>query len=1076
MNNGSSTMTLTDCTVTGNTAQNGGGGVVNRGTVNLTNCAISGNGASGPGGGVVNTGTANLTNCTISANTATNGGGLSSNQGLRATLINCTVSDNTATNNGGGLYDSIGPANLTNCTVSGNTAASSGGGLLNRNGTATLRNTIVAANTAVTAPDFSGAVVSQGNNLIGKIDGSSGWVSPGAGNSDLTGTIAKPLNPVLAPLGNYGGPTQTVALLPGSPAIGAGSIGVVPAMLTADQRGLARGSRVDIGAYQTSLVVESTLGEVNMDLAHLTLAGAVSLAKAFAGPIAISFSPAVFAPMQTITLTGNQLELSKTGTIPTWTITGPAAGVTVSGGGLSRVFQVDAGVTASLSGLTITGGGGTADRGGGLLNLGATNLTLTNCTVSGNTASTNGGGLANYGVATLIDCTVSGNTAGGSGAGLFNSGGTLTVGNSTITGSTTAVQVVAGATVTITGGAITTGTGTGILVGSSPSDACTVAVHNVDLSADTTGVQNNASRPVDATFDWWGSSGGPGGTGASTAVGLVNFSPWLGDVQSLKLATPDSLGFASTGGNSYVVTAITTGPSSPNLSISLGENPKPVGSVTPTGTIMFTGSGGSVAINGETGTGFDTNAFTITNAAVTFAAGDAFYGATIQVNGNISREVIGLGSANTFYVSGWTGAGMLAARTGANSTVVASKNTGYTLSNTSLTSTDGLNLKLNGITTANLTATATRGNPTVIVDASAFTGVTNLTAGGTGPAILYGGKGGGSLTTTSSGNDVLIGGPGPNALTDNGTGVNILIGGGGPNTIYGNGKDILISGTTIYDPDTSTNVAALDAILSEWSSNDSYGMRISKISKGISVGTKTYGLNATTVHSNGKSNTVSDGPEQSQYQNWFIVNATDSYTQRDETVTIINGRGVVSVRMGTLEAVAAKVERIAMNLARTHNLSRASARLRNLASEIPNGLQQLAPAWQHDLASYSPRTPGWRRAFKRQLLADLKHDVAAGVAAGEFRLTGPGAAAYRRSAEPRQRHPLQQHGLRHHGDRLPERHRSYPPPPGDRERYVVPVRLRVEYERLHLDQREPDGQQPAPAVYQRPPEPPDLRL
>ena len=63
--------------------------------------------------------------------------------------------------------------------------------------------------------------------------------------------------------------------------------------------------------------------------------------------------------------------------------------MTVSGGGLSRVFQVDAGVTASISGLTITGGnvgysGYGTGSGGGLANFGTT--TLTNCTVSGNSA------------------------------------------------------------------------------------------------------------------------------------------------------------------------------------------------------------------------------------------------------------------------------------------------------------------------------------------------------------------------------------------------------------------------------------------------------------------------------------------------------------------------------------------------------------------------------------------------------------------------------------------------------------------------------------------------------------------
>ena len=73
-------------------------------------------------------------------------------------------------------------------------------------------------------------------------------------------------------------------------------------------------------------------------------------------------------------MTLGQLELSNTS--GTETITGPAAGVTVSGGGLSRVFQVDSGVTATISGLNISGGSTTGD-GGGLDNYGGT-TTLTN--------------------------------------------------------------------------------------------------------------------------------------------------------------------------------------------------------------------------------------------------------------------------------------------------------------------------------------------------------------------------------------------------------------------------------------------------------------------------------------------------------------------------------------------------------------------------------------------------------------------------------------------------------------------------------------------------------------------------
>jgi hypothetical protein len=108
----------------------------------------------------------------------------------------------------------------------------------------------VAANTATASgPDALGTVASEGNNLIGKTNGSSGWVG-----SDLTGTVAAPLNPLLGPLANYGGPTQTIALLPGSLAIGAGDNAFIPTGVTTDQRGLPRivNTVVDIGSFESS--------------------------------------------------------------------------------------------------------------------------------------------------------------------------------------------------------------------------------------------------------------------------------------------------------------------------------------------------------------------------------------------------------------------------------------------------------------------------------------------------------------------------------------------------------------------------------------------------------------------------------------------------------------------------------------------------------------------------------------------------------------------------------------------------------------------------------------------------------
>jgi len=125
---------------------------------------------------------------------------------------------------------------------------------------------------------------------------------------------------------------------------------------------------------------------------EIDLRQAIVQANMNGGNETITFDKTVFKTPQTIPLNGTQLELSDT--TGTETITGPKAGVTVNGGGHSRVFQVDGLVTASISGLKITGAGGTAFHGGGVLNEGA--LTLTNCTVSGN--STNfgfGGGLYN---------------------------------------------------------------------------------------------------------------------------------------------------------------------------------------------------------------------------------------------------------------------------------------------------------------------------------------------------------------------------------------------------------------------------------------------------------------------------------------------------------------------------------------------------------------------------------------------------------------------------------------------------------------------------------------------------------
>jgi hypothetical protein len=160
----------------------------------------------------------------------------------------------------------------------------------------------------------------------------------------------------------------------------------------------------------------------------IDLRQAIAMANTNVGDDTITFDKTVFKTPQTIPLGGSQLELSDTS--GTTTITGPKAGVTVDGGGASRVFQIDALVTASISGLTITGGNpGLYDIGGGLFNLGT--LTLTNCTVSGNSASY-GGGISNRNTLIVASSTINNNQATSAGGGISTTGGSATITDSVI--------------------------------------------------------------------------------------------------------------------------------------------------------------------------------------------------------------------------------------------------------------------------------------------------------------------------------------------------------------------------------------------------------------------------------------------------------------------------------------------------------------------------------------------------------------------------------------------------------------------------------------------------------------------
>jgi len=264
------TATIAGCTISRNNAGNSGGGIFSNsaGVLNVSDTTISDNDTTFGGGIIIDAGTANVANCAIFGNSASEAGGVFSSGTLNVT--NTTITGNSATNfPTGGLLNFSGTTTITNCTISGNTVTNSSDGGVFSGGTTNVRNTIIALNTAAFDPDVGANFTSQGHNLIGKSDGSTGF-SDGV-NGDQVGSIASPLDPELGPLRNNGGTTLSRALRKSSPAIDAGDDSVLdaPLSLTTDQRGPGFprkvGVHVDIGAFEFQHKVSTTFRGENFN-------------------------------------------------------------------------------------------------------------------------------------------------------------------------------------------------------------------------------------------------------------------------------------------------------------------------------------------------------------------------------------------------------------------------------------------------------------------------------------------------------------------------------------------------------------------------------------------------------------------------------------------------------------------------------------------------------------------------------------------------------------------------------------------------------------------------------------------
>lgn len=249
-------LTIANSTFSGNSAGSSGGGIANGGNLTITRSIFSGNSAEDGGGGIRSWDILIVTDSTFSGNSAGyQGGGIDNSDAL--TITNSTFSGNSA-KYGGAISTGRRSTAITNSTLFGNSANIRGGGVfIGENGAIDLSNSIVAGNTAAEGPDIFGEVNSLSGNLVGDPQGAFGlWAS-----DLLEGDL------LLSPLADNGGPTWTIALQAGSPAVDAipveycvwdddGDPNTPPVPLLTDQRGAPRTGPCDIGAFEFGAVPE----------------------------------------------------------------------------------------------------------------------------------------------------------------------------------------------------------------------------------------------------------------------------------------------------------------------------------------------------------------------------------------------------------------------------------------------------------------------------------------------------------------------------------------------------------------------------------------------------------------------------------------------------------------------------------------------------------------------------------------------------------------------------------------------------------------------------------------------------
>jgi CSLREA domain-containing protein len=462
------TLTVGNSTFSNNSALSDGtanGGAIDCLSGTITNSNFIRNSATTNGGGV-NCTNAAISGSTFSGNVARFGGGIIDGGDGLITVTNSTFSGNSGSgpdNAGGGIYVENSTLTVTNSTFSGDSAGA-GGSIYNNASIVTITNSVLAGSSGGNCAAVDETITNGGYNISD--DATCGFGTSTGANGK---TIGDSVNPLLAPAGlqNNGGPTQTIALQAGSPAIAA--VPLAQCTVTTDQRGDPRPgvgyNACDVGAYEFAAIVVNTLSDSSPSSDHLcSLREAINNTNSpgtdtTGGDCATGIGSDVikFSVSGTITL-GSRLP--GMGSIDSVTIDGSGQTITIDGANSFQVLGVSSGgAPITLQNLTIAHGNTLpAAIGGGILNGG--NLTISNCTLSNNSAIS-GGAIYNEEAATLTvtNSTFSGNFAdqgpANTGAGIENFDGTVTIADSTFSGNSGAngggIDTESGSTTTIFG-------------------------------------------------------------------------------------------------------------------------------------------------------------------------------------------------------------------------------------------------------------------------------------------------------------------------------------------------------------------------------------------------------------------------------------------------------------------------------------------------------------------------------------------------------------------------------------------------------------------------------------------------